>query len=561
MFNASPKTSCRLLLGGLGLFVLSCQAAAPVSADPPGGKTGWTQTFDDEFNSATPGSPVNGTDWIPQAIYYPNGDLNNPTASPNYLPGNYTEDFAYYVSSNVTEDGSGFLDLTSLDYGAPQSDWQTAPGGNYGPLRFSSADMISRFQQAYGYYEVSMKPATTGGLDPTFWIVHDNSYPEIDIAEFPSGDAVYNWGIGPCTGGSCVNQGVLSGGTADGTLNTSATPYTQGFHTYGLDWEPSQITFYLDGQPTHTTPGGFPVPSDPMNLLLSVQMQSDTTKAGGNNPNGSWFGDPTQGTYPQTTQVDYVRVWQKTALLPYGAPRPVPGTVQAEDYDVGGEGIAYHDSDPTNNGGQYRPLDGVDTEDTYDTGGGYDVGWTGAGEWLKYTVKAATAGVYAVSFRVASPGGGSFHLQNTAGAKLTGLISVPSTGGYQTWATTKPVNLTLKAGVQTLELYEDTGGYNFNFTTFTRIAPPAAPMGLAATPGAAGSAAIKVSWTAPAGATGYGVYRALTSGGTYARVGTPTATLFNDKGLTSGTTYFYKVNAKNSGGTSALAGPVSATAP
>src|SRR5207245_7423153 len=46
-----------------------------------------------------------------------------------------------------------------------------------------------------------------------------------------------------------------------------------------------------------------------------------------------------------------------------GFPQAVPGTIQAEDFDGGGEGVAYHDTDTSNNGGQYRST-AVDIEST-----------------------------------------------------------------------------------------------------------------------------------------------------------------------------------------------------
>src|SRR5438094_656065 len=65
-----------------------------------------------------------------------------------------------------------------------------------------------------------------------------------------------------------------------------------------------------------------------------------------------------------------------SGLSPYGgAPAPIPGTVQAEDFDNGGEGVAYHDTTYGNNGGQYRGGD-VDIEAA--SGGGFDVGWIAA---------------------------------------------------------------------------------------------------------------------------------------------------------------------------------------
>ena len=80
----------------------------------------------------------------------------------------------------------------------------------------------------------------------------------------------------------------------------------------------------------------------------------------------------------------------------------MPGTVQAENYDTGGQGVAYNVTSVNGSGNSYR-SDGVDLEATTDTGGGYDLGWTAAGQWFKYTVNVATAGTYTVSLRLAAP--------------------------------------------------------------------------------------------------------------------------------------------------------------
>ena len=153
---------------------------------------------------------------------------------------------------------------------------------------------------------------------------------------------------------------------------------------------------------------------------------------------------------------------------PYGGKLlSLPGTVELEDYDKGGEGISFHDSDGVNTGGaSYRPNDGVDLEDCTDTGGGYSVGWTAVGQWLKYTVSAA-AGTYTVSSRVSAAGaGGHFHLEDAGGKDLTGPITVPDTGGWQKW-TTVSATVTLPAGRQVLKLVEDSGGYDLNRMVFT----------------------------------------------------------------------------------------------
>lgn len=145
------------------------------------------------------------------------------------------------------------------------------------------------------------------------------------------------------------------------------------------------------------------------------------------------------------------------SMGPYhGSPAALPGTIQAEDFDNGGEGVAYHDSTQGNSGGAYRSTD-VDLEPA--SGGGYDVGWIAAGEWLNYTVNVASAGTYTVQLRVASPGAGSMHVGFNAGSNVWQSVGVPATGGWQNW-TTVSLTTTLAAGTQQLTLYFDTGGYN-----------------------------------------------------------------------------------------------------
>jgi fibronectin type 3 domain-containing protein len=91
------------------------------------------------------------------------------------------------------------------------------------------------------------------------------------------------------------------------------------------------------------------------------------------------------------------------------------------------------------------------------------------------------------------------------------------------------------------------------------LAAPAAPTGLAATPG---NAQVTLSWTASASATNYNVKRAAASAGPYTPIGTTTApmvTYIDSTGLNNGTTYYYVVSATGPGGTSSDTSPVSAT--
>lgn len=142
-----------------------------------------------------------------------------------------------------------------------------------------------------------------------------------------------------------------------------------------------------------------------------------------------------------------------------GTPAILPGTFQAENFDQGGEGVAYHDLESQNLGGQYRTGEGVDIGTSSASGsGGFAVGWCRAGEWIEYTVNVTAAGTYTLSVPVALPfQGGTFHLEFN-GVDKTGALSVPNTGGADTWQTVTKSGLSLSAGVQVLRVVMDTNG-------------------------------------------------------------------------------------------------------
>jgi len=97
---------------------------------------------------------------------------------------------------------------------------------------------------------------------------------------------------------------------------------------------------------------------------------------------------------------------------------------------------------------------------------------------------------------------------------------------------------------------------SFKFTSCATT-PPAAPTGLSAT---AGNAQASLSWNPSTGATSYNVLRSTTNGGPYTTIATSlTTTNYTDTGLTNGTTYYYVVQAANSGGTSPNSNQASAT--
>jgi poly(hydroxyalkanoate) depolymerase family esterase len=144
--------------------------------------------------------------------------------------------------------------------------------------------------------------------------------------------------------------------------------------------------------------------------------------------------------------------------------------IQAENFDAGGEGVAYHELTTTNLGGQYRTNEAVDIETTSDTGGGYDVTGTAAGEWLEYTLYVSEPGLYNLALRVAGTSGGSvqFLAGGINGTNLTGAWTVAATGGAQTW-TTISNTVFLTPGQQVLHLGILAGGFNLNWLQLSPV--------------------------------------------------------------------------------------------
>ncbi|WP_330217427.1 PKD domain-containing protein [Methanosphaerula palustris] len=148
----------------------------------------------------------------------------------------------------------------------------------------------------------------------------------------------------------------------------------------------------------------------------------------------------------------------------YNGPHNLPGTLQAEDYDLGGEGVAYHDTTPGNEGGVYR-HDDVDIEQL-DTDGSPNVGWIRAGEWLAYTVNVSTAGTYDAGFRVASSHAGStVQVYVDGGTTPVATVTVPNTGDWPVFQTVS-AQVTLPAGQHRLRLVFPTDYVNINWITF-----------------------------------------------------------------------------------------------
>jgi hypothetical protein len=183
-----------------------------------------------------------------------------------------------------------------------------------------------------------------------------------------------------------------------------------------------------------------------------------------------------------------------------GGAQMIPGRVECAYYDLGGEGVAYHDTDAKNNGSgalnpadgsylnQFRMDEGVDTSytkfhDQIDNNP-YDVvqppenllyvGWTEPGEWFKITVDVASAGVYSADLLYTSNRGGTISL-DVNGKDATGPLTIQSTFNaadpiawrqWHHWNVAKGlVKLRLPKGKSVLTVHILSGG-NMNLAYF-----------------------------------------------------------------------------------------------
>lgn len=235
----------------------------------------WTLVWSDEFNGAD-GTLPDSTKWT--------YDLGGGGWGNNELE-TYTNSTA-----NVQQKG-GYLVITAIKGG-------TVSNPTYTSARIKTQGL---YDHGYGRFEARIKIPSGQGMWPAFWMLGDdidtNPWPncgEIDIME--------NIGKLPATDfGTVHGPGSFSIGSSyvlpSGNLSDD-------FHLYAIEWDPSEIRFYIDGILYGTrTPAELPVGDTwPFNhnffIILNVAV------------GGNWPGNPDDTTvFPQTMMVDYVRVY------------------------------------------------------------------------------------------------------------------------------------------------------------------------------------------------------------------------------------------------------------
>jgi hypothetical protein len=171
------------------------------------------------------------------------------------------------------------------------------------------------------------------------------------------------------------------------------------------------------------------------------------TATGGTINSGGLFSGTVAGTFIVKAQSGTVFGTASITVNDISNPFAIPGKIEAEAYNA---------------------MFGIQTEATTDAGGGLNIGYIDANDWIDYNVNVSTSGAYVVSFRVASAlATGAFQLK--VGSTVLTSTTVPNTGGWQVWKTiTMPVTLT--QGMQTIRILASGAGFNLNWLDFA-VAP------------------------------------------------------------------------------------------
>jgi len=147
----------------------------------------------------------------------------------------------------------------------------------------------------------------------------------------------------------------------------------------------------------------------------------------------------------------------------------IPGRVQMENFICGRSSVAFADStgDGGPGSGSYRIDVSTEGPDLAAGNGGHYMGWFTSGEWVKYDVLVASSQLYDFIFQVASDNSnGAFHLEIVNNGQVihtTSSISVPDTGGNQSWTNIAITGVPFVLGSNQINFVTENGGFNLDY--------------------------------------------------------------------------------------------------
>ena len=163
-----------------------------------------------------------------------------------------------------------------------------------------------------------------------------------------------------------------------------------------------------------------------------------------------------------------IRLSTTVSSTPYaGRPAAVPTEIEAEAFDAGGQGIAYHDNAAGNQGDAgYRTGEDVDifrSNDAY-SDSPYILKNFEAGEWLAYTISVPTSGNYDIDLRASTHRAfpdAAYHVE-IDGTNVTGTVVLPDTGGWDNYQWIGKRTAALTAGTHVLKLVAERPYFGLN---------------------------------------------------------------------------------------------------
>ncbi len=266
---------------------------------------GKAMSFDDEFNSLSLYNPATKTGvWKTSYAWGNQSGLDSHTILSDgeqevYVDPSFAGAGQAALGLNPFSISNGVLSITAGV--TPTADKTALWNYSY------TSGLISTektFSQTYGYFEIKAEmPSTTTGFWPAFWLMPaDGSYSsELDVFEEVGDKAntVYN----------TVHYFPTGSTTKASTGFSAYVPnMMSGFHTYGVLWSPTTITWYVDGVAVNSvaTPAGM---NKPMYMVANLAV------------GGDWPGSPSASTpFPSALQIDYIRAYTLAQVTSGSAP-------------------------------------------------------------------------------------------------------------------------------------------------------------------------------------------------------------------------------------------------
>ncbi len=235
---------------------------AAADLEPLTCKPGWKLTFNDEFS----GTELDSSKW-------------NVCVGPTNGNQFYTEDSVEVSNGEVHLLGQ---ERSWEGYEYTSGCIQTAD--SYNP------NSPNHFQQIYGYFEMRARVPKGQGYWPAFWLLPPGQWmPEIDIMEI----------LGDNTKKVYMTHHRKEGDKLASEGDSYKGPdFSEDFHTFAIDWSPEKLVWLVDGTPRFEVEDH--IPSVPMYVIANLAI------------GGKWPGPPDDSTdFPQTMDIDYIRVYQR----------------------------------------------------------------------------------------------------------------------------------------------------------------------------------------------------------------------------------------------------------